>query len=206
MNNSNYLDLMGRLGLPKAGWIAYKDKFRSEARDIPTSFTGGFAKNVHLLRHEDVPFVIVVSDDVKDYLTKGKQSRKKKSVPAIPAMHNLPAEELKSNKDDDDKVANRLIEEDERVQKLREKKLLLKEKFDSFQWNDVGFAGEAQTGTIGPYTFYFGPSSDDGRWFYKINEIACSRKKNRNTLEEAKADAFESFWKIIVAKEQTNNV
>jgi hypothetical protein len=216
-----YLDTVNRLGLPKFGWIAHKSKFKSEARDIPTSFTGGFAKNIFLLRHDDVPFVIAVSDEVREVLTACNEStfndkaanHRKRAESEAPSKKTAKAVAVPATianptpVNDEDKVAQTLIdaENDERLQKLREKKEALKEKFDSFRWSDVGFAGEAQTGTIGHFTFYFGPSSDDGRWFYKINDVSCSRKKNRNTLEEVKADAFESFWKIVLAREQKEN-
>jgi hypothetical protein len=128
------------------------------------------------------------------------------AIPAVQLQLNLNPPNLINDENDGggDKVSERLIaqleftaEEEKRLEDLRRTKSKLKDKFDSFDWTTVGF-GEAQEGTIGNYTFYFGPAKSlEGKFFYKIN----GDKENRNTLQDAKDAAFESFWLVLQAKE-----
>jgi hypothetical protein len=231
-----YLEIVTKLGLPKFGWKLMTTKVESSKRDIRTSFTGGFAKVAFAIHHTDVPFVVIVSDDVRDVLTTKNEdkfniratyhrsrsdadSRKPKQLalpfeedfveitPDTPLEANAIPAEIKVYSDD--KVANKLIarfenpDPDEvRAQELREKKAALKDNFDNFKWTNIGF-GEAQEGTIGNYTFYFGPSKTEGKFFYKINGVRCRDSENRNTLDEVKDKAFESFWLVLLAKEKS---
>ncbi len=234
-----YLEVISKLGLPKFGWKLMTTKVESSKRDIRTSFTGGFAKVAFAIHHTDVPFVVIVSDDVRDVLTTKNEdkfniratyhrsrsdadSRKTapkqlplpfeedfvEITPDSPSEANaIPAQVVYS----DDKVANKLIArfenpdpEEIRAQELREKKTNLKENFDNFKWTVLGF-GEAQEGTIGNYTFYFGPSKIEGKFFYKINGVRCRDSENRNTLDEVKDKAFESFWLVLLAKEKISH-
>jgi hypothetical protein len=226
-----YLEVITKLGLPRFGWKLMTTKVESNKRDIRTSFTGGFAKVAFAIHHNDVPFVVIVSDDVRDVLTTKNEdkfniratyhrtrsdadSRKPKQLalpvddidilPEFPLEADAIPAEVKVYSDD--KVANKLIAkfddpETLRAEKIRQDKIATKINFDNHKWSTIGF-GEAQEGTIGNYTFYFGPSRIEGKFFYKINGVRCRDSENRNTLDEVKDKAFESFWLVLLAKEK----
>lgn len=223
-----YLGTVEKLGLPKYGWKTLKTAFTSPKRDIRMSFTGGFAKHAFAIFHADVPFTILVSDEVRDVLTTKSEKtfieranfhkeraaiiKEEKTAVAYPVMIQ-PVITEQITEDPIVKNGGKIIAqeafvekviqqtEDPVIKKRLEQKAKLKKLFDNHRWDGVGFAGEGETGTFMDYLFYFGPSRY-GNWYFKINEVSCSRKRNQPTLEQVKEAAFESLWTILMKRQE----